>query len=36
LFTATAADIVEGKVAGTSEGVVVGTHECKWTYNFNW
>jgi hypothetical protein len=29
LFTATAADIVEGKVAGTSEGVVVGTHECK-------
>ena len=29
VFTATAADIVEGKTAGTSEGVVVGTHECE-------
>lgn len=28
VFTATAADIVEGKIAGTSEGVVVGTHTC--------
>lgn len=28
VFTATAADIVEGKVAGTSDGVVVGTHTC--------
>jgi hypothetical protein len=28
VFTATAADIVEGKTAGTSEGVVVGTHTC--------
>lgn len=29
IFTATAADILEGKTAGTSEGVVVGTHECE-------
>lgn len=29
VFTATAADIVKGKTAGTSEGVVVGTHECE-------
>jgi len=28
VFTATAADIVKGKVAGTEDGVVVGTHEC--------
>lgn len=28
VFTATAADIVKGKTAGTEEGVVVGTHEC--------
>lgn len=28
IFTATAADIVKGKVAGTGDGVVVGTHEC--------
>ena len=28
VFTATAADIVKGKVAGTDDGVVVGTHEC--------
>lgn len=28
VFTATAADIVEGKIAGTSDGVVVGTHTC--------
>lgn len=28
IFTATAADIVKGKVAGTEDGVVVGTHEC--------
>jgi hypothetical protein len=28
IFTATAADIVKGKVAGTDDGVVVGTHEC--------
>jgi hypothetical protein len=29
VFTATAADIAEGKVAGTSDGVVVGTHSCE-------
>ena len=29
VFTATAADIVEGKTAGTSDGVVVGTHTCE-------
>lgn len=28
VFTATLADIVKGKVAGTDDGVVVGTHEC--------
>jgi hypothetical protein len=28
IFTATAADIAKGKVAGTDSGVVVGTHEC--------
>jgi hypothetical protein len=28
VFTATAADIVKGKVAGTNDGVVIGTHEC--------
>ena len=28
VFTATAADIVKGKVAGTDDGVVIGTHEC--------
>jgi len=28
IFTATAADIVKGKVAGTDDGVVTGTHEC--------
>ena len=28
VFTATAADIVAGKIAGTDYGVVVGTHEC--------
>lgn len=28
VFTATAADIVAGKIAGTADGVVVGTHEC--------
>ena len=28
VFTATAADIVTGKTAGTEDGVVVGTHEC--------
>lgn len=28
VFTATAADIVAGKIAGTEDGVVVGTHEC--------
>jgi hypothetical protein len=28
MCTATAADIVKGKVAGTDDGVVVGTHEC--------
>lgn len=28
IFTATAADVVKGKVAGTDDGVVVGTHEC--------
>jgi hypothetical protein len=28
VFTATAADIVKGKIAGTDDGIVVGTHEC--------
>lgn len=28
VFTATASDIVKGKVAGTDDGVIVGTHEC--------
>ena len=28
IFTATASDIVKGKVAATDNGVVVGTHEC--------
>ena len=28
VFTATAADIKKGKIAGTDDGVVVGTHEC--------
>jgi hypothetical protein len=29
VFTATAADIAKGKVAGTNDGVTVGTHECE-------
>lgn len=29
VLTATAADIRSGKTAGTSEGLVVGTHECE-------
>ena len=28
VFTATAADIVAGKTAGTEEGVTTGTHSC--------
>lgn len=28
ILTATAADIVAGKTAGTEDGIVVGTHEC--------
>ena len=28
IMTATSADIVAGKTAGTEEGIVVGTHEC--------
>lgn len=28
VFTATAADIVSGKTAGTEDGVVIGIHEC--------
>lgn len=28
VFTATAADIIKGKVAGTDDGVTIGTHEC--------
>lgn len=28
VFTAKAEDIVAGKIAGTEDGVVVGTHEC--------
>ena len=28
VFTATVDDIVEGKTAGTEDGVVVGTHRC--------
>lgn len=28
IFTATADDIVKGKIAATEEGIVVGTHEC--------
>lgn len=28
VFTATAADIVSGKIAGTEDGVVTGTHVC--------
>ena len=28
IFTATKEDIVKGKIAGTDDGVVVGTHEC--------
>ena len=28
VFTATAADVVKGKVAGTDDGVVIGTHKC--------
>jgi hypothetical protein len=28
VFTATAADILAGKTAGTEDGIVVGTHEC--------
>jgi hypothetical protein len=28
IFTATAEDIKCGKVAGTDDGVVIGTHEC--------
>lgn len=28
VMTATAADIVAGKTAGTEDGIVVGTHEC--------
>lgn len=29
VLTATAADIVAGKVAATDEGVVTGTHACE-------
>lgn len=29
VFTATAADIVQGKIAGTSDGVTIGTHKCE-------
>lgn len=29
VFTATADDIVKGKIAGTSEGITIGTHVCK-------
>ena len=28
ILTATSADIIAGKTAGTEEGIVVGTHEC--------
>ena len=28
ILTATADDIVKGKVAGTDDGIVMGTHEC--------
>lgn len=28
ILTATAADIVKGKIAGTEDGIVTGTHEC--------
>ena len=28
VMTATAADIVAGKTAGTEDGIVTGTHEC--------
>lgn len=28
VFTATADDIVAGKIAATEDGIVVGTHEC--------
>ena len=28
VMTATAADIVKGKTAGTEDGIVTGTHEC--------
>lgn len=28
ILTATAADIVKGKTAGTEDGIVTGTHEC--------
>jgi hypothetical protein len=28
IFTATADDIVKGKIAATEEGIVVGTHKC--------
>ena len=28
VLTATAADIIAGKTAGTEDGIVVGTHEC--------
>lgn len=33
VFTATAADVVAGKTAGTADGVVVGTHECSTIQN---
>lgn len=29
ILTATAADIKLGKIAGTENGIVVGTHECE-------
>lgn len=28
VLTATAADVLAGKTAGTEDGIVVGTHEC--------
>lgn len=29
VMTATSSDIVAGKIAGTEDGIVVGTHECN-------
>lgn len=29
VFTATASDIAKGKIAGTADGVTVGTHTCE-------